>query len=136
MIVDDIVKAARECLDTPYLHQGRLLGRGMDCAGVVVHVAKRLGYKTFDMPGYGRTPYKGLLEQAADNQPYLERINALEPGCVLMMRFTGDPQHVGIYTGDTIIHSYEAVKKVCEHRLDDKWLKRIVRIYRFRDLDL
>jgi len=135
MIVDDIINAARECLDTPYLHQGRRIGKGLDCAGVVAHVASRLGYKTIEVPGYGRTPYKGLLEKAADSQPFLERINSLEPGCVLMMRFTGDPQHVGIYTGENIIHAYQAVEKVCEHRLDDKWLKRIVRIYRFKDVE-
>jgi cell wall-associated NlpC family hydrolase len=51
-----------------------------------------------------------------------------------MMRFTGEPQHVGIYTGDTLIHAYESVGKVVEHRMDDKWLRRIVRVYRFKDM--
>jgi len=136
MKLDDIVSAARECIGTPYQHQGRVLGKGMDCAGVVAHVAGRLGYDTLEVSGYGRSPYKGLLEQAADSQPFLERIFAIEPGCVLMMRFTGDPQHVGIYTGTTLIHSYQAVEKVCEHALDKTWTKRIVRMYRFKDIEL
>jgi len=136
MKLDDIVSAARECIGTPYQHQGRVLGKGMDCAGVVAHVAGRLGYDTLEVSGYGRSPYKGLLEQAADSQPFLERIFAIESGCVLMMRFTGDPQHVGIYTGTTLIHSYQAVEKVCEHSLDKIWTKRIVRMYRFKDIEL
>ena len=30
---DDIVAAAREYLDTPFVHQGRVKGVGIDCAG-------------------------------------------------------------------------------------------------------
>ena len=131
---DDIITYARECLGTPYLHQGRLIGLGMDCAGVIVHVAKRLGFEPLETPGYARTPSQGLLESAADSQDWLERTPFMQAGDVLMMRFTGDPQHVGIYTGENLIHSYEGIGRVCEHRLDSKWAARIVRIYRFRGI--
>jgi cell wall-associated NlpC family hydrolase len=75
-----------------------------------------------------------MMEAAADTQPYLMRVTDMQAGDVLMMRFTGEPQHVGIYTGDTLIHAYESVGKVVEHRMDDKWLRRIVRVYRFKDM--
>jgi len=52
----------------------------------------------------------------------------------LLMRFMGDPQHLAIYAGETIIHAFAAGRKVCEHRLDDVWRARIVRIYRFRGI--
>jgi NlpC/P60 family putative phage cell wall peptidase len=130
---DDIIAYARECLGTPYLHQGRLLGIGLDCAGVIAHVAKRLGYEPVETPGYSRTPSNGLLELAADTQEWLYRVHEMQAGDILMMRFTGDPQHVGIYTGENLIHSYEGIGRVVEHRLDTKWKSRIMRIYRFKD---
>ena len=48
------------------------------------------------------------------------------------MRFSGEPQHLAIFTGENIIHSYESVGKVCEHRMADVWAVRIVRVYRFK----
>lgn len=131
---DDIIAYARECLGTPFQHQGRVLGRAMDCAGVIVHVAQRLGFTPVQPAGYSRTPSNGALEDAAAAQPYLERIYTRQPGDVLMMRFTGEPQHVGIFAYDTLIHCYESVGRVVEHRLDHRWEARIVRMYRYKDV--
>lgn len=73
------------------------------------------------------------MEAALDAQPCLEIVTDKQPGDILLMRFTAEPQHVAIYTADdTIIHSYEAVKKVCEHSLNSQWAARIVKIYRFK----
>lgn len=127
----EIIAYARECLGTPFRHQGRICGVALDCAGVVVYVAKRLGFEVIETPGYARTPSGGLLEAAADAQPYLTRVYDRQPGDVLMMRFEGDPQHVCIFTGETIIHALWKSKKVSEHRLDAVWESRITRIYRF-----
>ena len=51
------------------------------------------------------------------------------------MRFAADPQHLAIYTGETIIHAYEAVGRCCEHRLSSMWKARIVRLYRFAGVE-
>ena len=53
------------------------------------------------------------------------------PGDLLLMRFAGEPQHLAVFTGETIIHAYQATGRVVEHSLDDKWRRRIVRVYRF-----
>lgn len=134
MTADDIISAARECLGTPFQHQGRINSLALDCAGVIVHVATKFGLQSIEPTGYGRSPCNGMLEAAADEQTYLARVTTMQAGDVLMMRFTGEPQHVGIYTGENIIHAYESVGKVVEHRMDDKWLRRIVRVYRFKDM--
>lgn len=128
-----IIAAARECLGTPFRHQGRLLGEGLDCAGVAVHVARRIGCEVLDVPGYGRTPAFGLLELALDAQGCLEAVALADrrPGDLLLMRFDGDPQHLAILAEGTIIHAYESVGKCCEHRLSSPWVARIVRAYRF-----
>jgi hypothetical protein len=49
MIADNVIEAARECLGTPFRHQGRIVGEALDCAGVAVHVAERLGYGVLDV---------------------------------------------------------------------------------------
>lgn len=134
MTADDIIAAARQCLGTPFRHQGRLLGFGLDCAGVAIHVARQIGVGHLDVSGYGRTPAGGQLEQSLDSQPCLSRIAIGErcPGDLLLMRFASDPQHLAILAGDTIVHAYETVGQCCEHRLSSMWSARIVRVYRFR----
>lgn len=133
MTADDIVTAARALVGVPFKHQGRTRN-GLDCAGLVVHVAATLGLKYTDHGGYARSPSDGLLESALDMQPCLELLPNkadMQAGDVLLMRFK-EPQHLGIYTGENIIHSYSTVGKVCEHRLADVWKARIMRVYRFK----
>lgn len=129
----DIVAAARSLIGTPFRHQGRVPGLALDCAGLVIAVAAQLGIDHFDVPGYGRRPHQGLLEQTLDTQPALHAVgrSAHQAGDILLMRFAREPQHLAISAGDTIIHSWEAAGKVCEHGLDDVWQSRIVRVYRF-----
>lgn len=137
MTADDVIAAARAVLDTPFRHQGRLAGRGLDCAGLGVHVARALGLEYIDDITYGRHPANGLFEAALDRQPCLVRIGDPElrqAGDYLLMRFNREPQHLSIVTDRGIIHSYREVGKVCEHRLDALWIGRIVRCYRFRGL--
>jgi cell wall-associated NlpC family hydrolase len=137
MTVDDILNHARQCLGTPFRHQGRLIAFGLDCAGVVIHVARQIGAGHIDVEGYGRNPANGQLERTLDAQPCLERVALSErtAGDVLLMRFASDPQHLAICAGETLIHAYESVGRCCEHRLSSLWAARIVRVYRFRGVE-
>ncbi len=134
MTADDIITAARSCLDTPFLHQGRIPGLALDCAGLVVAVAQYLGVEHVDLGGYSRNPSNGILEQALDLQPCLERVAAKQTGDVLLMRIGTEPQHLAILDGENIIHAYSSVGNVCEHRLTEQWVRRIVRVYRFKGM--
>lgn len=129
-----ILAAARAELGTPFVHMGRRPGVALDCAGLIVQVAAALGVAHADVDGYPRRPGNGLLESTLDNQPALERVAAMQAGDILLMRFHGDPQHLGIFTGENLIHAYQPVGKVCEHRLTAAWRRRVVRIYRFKGL--
>ena len=131
----DIVIEARRHIGTPFQHQGRLPGLALDCAGLVVVVAKACGIEIFDAQGYGRTP-NGALEATIAAQVCVDKVQVADrqAGDVLTMRFGKEMRHVAICAGDTIIHSYEAVGKVCEHALDAMWAKRIVSVYRFKGL--
>ncbi len=136
MTADDILNHARQCLGTPFRHQGRMVGFGLDCAGVAIHVARQIGVGHLDVSGYGRTPADGQLERSLDAQPCLERValGHRQAGDLLLMRFASDPQHLAICAGETIIHAYEHVGQCCEHRLSSMWAARIVRVYRFRGM--
>ena len=131
----DIVAEARKHIGTPFKHQGRLPGMALDCAGLVVIVAQNCGIEIFDAQGYGRTP-NGALEATIAAQVCVDKVPIAErqAGDVLTMRFGKEMRHVAICAGDTVIHSYEAVGKVCEHALDAMWGKRIVSVYRFKGL--
>ena len=135
MTPDAILDAARALIGTPFRHQGRIPHLALDCAGLVVAVAQAVGAEYADQTGYSRSPSGRLLENALDGQPGLVRVAQLaarQPGDVLLMRFAGDPQHLAIDAGATIIHAYEAVGEVVEHDMTDAWLRRIARVYRFR----
>ena len=136
MTETDIIQLARAQLGTPFKHQGRVPGLALDCAGLFVVVASALGLQVLDEQGYGRTPWQGLLEQCIARQPFLREVpkGEMRAGDVLLMRFTGEPQHIAIHAGATVIHAYESVGRVVEHRLADVWRARVVRVYRFEDL--
>jgi len=136
MTPETIIAAARELLDMPFRHQGRASSGKTDCAGVICHVAESHGLPYADQTNYPRLPGRGRLESAIDDQPCLIRVpvSTRQAGDVLLMKFAGDPQHLAIFTGKTIIHAYETVGKVAEHRLDEAWERRIVRVYRFTEV--
>ena len=54
----DAVRVARTYIGTPFHHMGRLPGVGLDCAGLLVCVARELKLVApdFDTPAYAPTP--------------------------------------------------------------------------------
>ena len=131
-MIDQILNSARACLETPFRHQGRVAGVGMDCAGLAVHIVEDLGLPYKDMYGYSRVPHEGKLKAMLDLQPSLQQVSTPEPGDLLLMKFGGEPTHIAVFTGSTVIHAYEAAGKVCEHILDSDWKAWIVASYRIR----
>lgn len=132
-IAEKIVTAARSAIGTPFRHQGRIVGHGLDCAGLAVIAAQAAGIDVQDEQGYPRLPGGARLESAFDRQLGLARIPVTEimNGDILLMTFEGQPQHVAIVCGENIVHAYERVGRVVEHGLTDFWRKRIIRAYRF-----
>lgn len=126
-----IIAAARECIGTPFAHQGRIINKALDCAGVAVHVFDSMGCEVDQPAAYSRTPNNAMLEYWADRQPFLTRETIPQAGDILLMKFKREPQHVAIFTGVGLIHAYEPFGRVVEHDMDAKWRKRIVRAYRF-----
>jgi cell wall-associated NlpC family hydrolase len=138
MTPDNVVSAARLALGTPFKHQGRTVGKGLDCAGLLAHVCAAHDQPVIEQPGYARHPSGGLLEAALDAQPALVRVRGMpQAGDFVLMKFETDsaPSHLGIVAGKTLIHAWAIARKVCEHDFAAEWQGRVVRVYRFRELN-
>ncbi len=126
----DVIAAARGSVGTPFHHGGRLPGVGLDCIGVIVCAASACGLLHSDMAAYPLRPNGQLRENL--NVQLVEVPYALA-GDVLLMSFGGEPHHVALFTGPTIIHAYITVKKCIEQPMADLWNKRVRGVYRFRE---
>ncbi|GER07176.1 hypothetical protein GCM10007972_18040 [Iodidimonas muriae] len=130
-MADEIVTAARRWLGTPFHHQGRVRGVGVDCAGLVIGVARELDLMCIDVTGYGHRPDDTEMERLV--RAHLTEIPLAEAGLgdVLLLLIDGRPQHLAIRTDIGMIHAYAPARKVVEHRIDDSWASRIVAAFRF-----
>lgn len=119
-----IVAKAREYLETPFHHQARLKGVGVDCIGLVICVARELELiaPDFDIQAYPRVPDgKTLMDTARQHMIEIDK-SAVQPGDVLVISFGALPQHFGIFGdyrngGLSIIHAASNSGKVIETRL-------------------
>lgn len=134
---DKIIEIASACIGTPFQHQARIPGVGIDCAGLLVHCFRSLDLDHHDELGYPRNPYDGMLEKILLSQPSLVKIGKsdIEAGDWLTMRIRTSPQHIALHAGFIgghayIIHASDQHKKVVKHRLDDMWRARITGAFR------
>lgn len=133
----DIVNEARRWLGTPFHHQGRQLGVGVDCVGVLFGVAWALGISDFDHRAYHRRP--NTDEMGALLRGHLDAIAVADAdaGDVLRFNIEQRPQHLGILTGhNTILHAFQTVGRCVEHRMDARWWRRVVSAHRFPGVTL
>jgi len=132
----DVVAAARAEMGTAWMHQARLPGVALDCAGLVIVTAKRLGLvpQTWDIADYGRLPDGSLLDRCDE---HMQRIGAMELGAVLVVAITGQPQHMGIvgdyrHGGWSLIHAASNARpgRVIETRLMFHRAQQLRAVYR------
>ena len=134
MNIPAFIAAAESYAGTPFLHQGRLPGVGLDCAGVVVCALQQVGHPVTDAPpGYGRLPNQGMLERTVAETCDKVAASALQDGDVLMFRFTKEPQHLAVYAAGRLIHAWQDIGRVVVHDFDKVWRRRMVAAYRVRD---
>ena len=145
-----IVSEARSWIGTPFHHQGRLRGVGVDCIGLVIGICealclqsravdrkgRKIPFTAIDEKGYAPEPQGNLLRTKLDD--FLERIPAdsMKPGDIALFVMARHPQHVAVIGdhpagGLSLIHAYSPRGGVCEHGYNEKWRGRIVSAYRF-----
>lgn len=129
--LSDVVRVARTWLGTPYHHQGRLKGVGVDCAGLVIGVAHELGLSDFDISGYAPRPDGASLSRLCAQHMRALTLDQLCPGDVLLFKFEAHPGHLGILSASNqLIHAYLPRRRVIEHGLDSAWWRQLAGQYR------
>ena len=145
-----IIEEARTWLGTAFCHQGRSKKTsnhqgGCDCLGLIIGVAKKLQLKSrngmclgdFDRLDYQSTPPSELLVKSLEQHCRL--LQYPRPGAIVLLSFLNNPQHLAIiathhYNNSeelSIVHAYQTLGVVCEHRFDYKWQRRVVSFYSF-----
>lgn len=134
-----IVWAARAWIDTPYAHQGRVKGVGVDCVGLLIGVAKDLGKiaPDWDVTGYARVPDGVELMHHLEERFDTIAFDDMRPGDFVCIAFAAAPQHVGVvgdyaHGGFSFIHAASKFKRVVEHRLLFSRQMRFVSAFRFK----
>jgi len=132
-----IVFEARTWLDTPFHHQGRVKGEGVDCAGLPIGVAKACGLTWADVSGYGRVPRHGVFQAVV--QSTLQRIfvQEVQPGDLMVFAWRAEPQHIAIVSQTAplrIIHAWQDAGRCVENDLDSTWRARLRGCYRWPEL--
>ena len=130
-----IVAEARRWLGVPWRHQGR--GReGLDCAGLVVRVARALDLGDHDHTGYGRhAEGQGFVAHFSDHLDPLA-IPAARDGDVALFAERAYPCHCAILSTrhgrPHLIHAHAMRRAVIEEPFAGEWPDRLVRVFRFR----
>ncbi len=133
----DIVSAARGYLGVPWRHQGRD-GRGLDCAGLVVVVARQLGLADHDVTGYSRHAqgfaFVEAFRAAMDPVP----VAAMRPGDVALFADAVQPCHCALVSEKHgvlhLIHAHALRRQVIEEPYRGEWPDKVSFAFRFRGL--
>lgn len=123
----NIVETARSFVGTPFRHQGRSPGVGLDCVGLVAKTAHQLGISDYDWTNYQRyASWASEFESHFSNNMDRVRITEIRPGHVVIFRQEQFPCHCGIVgeragRGLSLIHAYILRRKVVEEDFTGEW---------------
>lgn len=139
---DDIQREARQIIGAEWVHQGRNPGTGIDCIGVIVWVANKLGLHFPDRTNYSREPVGELLVDEVRERLDEIPINEAKEGDILVLRTAGKrlPTHIAILVkGDSeymLIHSIQisTVRRTVEEPYR-RWKRLVTHAFRFRGLE-
>ncbi len=128
-----VIEAARECLGTPFHHQGRAAGIGLDCIGLLVVALRKAGFEVQDRTDYLPRP-DGVSLIAGIEAHGAKKVETIQAGDILVFRYGQQPQHVALATsGATLIHAFAPARRVVETAIGDYWRRRLVAVYRIEE---
>lgn len=131
MNTEKFIAAARACLGTPFHPQGRSVGGGLDCAGLIIIAAAAAGVTLHDTPAYDMPPSAATLLHGL-TQNNLTPQAFIVPSALLLFRIGGQPQHMAIASGsDSMIHAYAPAGRVVETNIGPAWHSRLIGIFTF-----
>ena len=139
---DQIIAAARSLKGTPFQHQGRIPGIGLDCAGVPIAVANICEITAaFDFRRYSHFPRPEMVRRELTNNldPVPGGIAAARSGDVVYLADHGYATHMGIVAEIdgylTLIHSSKRDGGVVESRIDEDLARDVRGVFSFRGIE-
>lgn len=135
----EIIHAGRLLIGTPWHHQARCPGVGIDCIGLLVCVARALSVPHQDCVTYTRDPNpEQFLRELSRSLVRLPIDSAVAQGLVgvFWIRHANEPKHAAIFTDRGMIHTHQSVGKVVEHSIGELWQKRLHSIWSFPEWQL
>jgi cell wall-associated NlpC family hydrolase len=131
----DIVKEAESWIGTPFKHQGRIKGVGIDCYGLVVEVARHFGITKYKSPSYGRIPQPGLMWKTLRQEMIESNLNNAKPGYVFFMAFDKSPMHLAIFDGENIIHALALSGKCVKQRFTKEQAQKVRGVFYYKGVE-
>lgn len=142
-----IVDRARQYVGTPFRHQGRRIGVGIDCIGLILCVAEDLNLKDRedkpflrgDYPSYGPQPIDSFVHQECDRRLVRRNVWQMDEGDIVSMRVPHLPTHTAFIVKREqslyLVHAYSGgPERTVEHILSDPWRRRIVGAFSFPEV--
>lgn len=135
----NIIIEAFTWVGTPYHHQARVKGVGVDCAQLVAGVAenvfprlKPINTEVYSVEWHMHNREEKMCQIIesfnCESKPVEERL----PGDILTFQFGRVQSHMGILINDgQFIHARLDIGKVVINQLSGDWLSRLGRVYQF-----
>jgi NlpC/P60 family putative phage cell wall peptidase len=138
MTPEKIVEEARTWLKTPWIHEARIKGAGVDCANFLIGVYAEVGLIEPFTPAH--YPPDWMLHQEGELflqylLKYTVKVDNIQPGDVVMYKFGRTESHGAIVTKwPEIIHAYRPEQMVVYGNGESLAMKdRLAGIYRHKD---
>ncbi|MBB3991342.1 NlpC/P60 family protein [Croceicoccus naphthovorans] len=133
----DIVTAARGWIGTPFAWGQALRGKGCDCKGLIVGVARELALPGADSIEAQFVGYRDRVDAdrlVAGMRRNFDPVNVAQDGDVLLLTVSGKPQHLAIYAGaGRMIHTYSRGPDcVIEVPMASIWRRAVASVWRWK----
>lgn len=141
----DMIREAKALEGIKYKDKGRDVIGGLDCAGVLVTVAHRLGLSDYDSLDYSRRPNAVELKRELDRIAQLEMIPNKwdwQSGDIGLFSTDSHPVHLGFLERDEmgrefVIHAWAPARKVVRSEVTRDDLQnnpklKLRRVYRYK----
>jgi hypothetical protein len=133
-----IIAEARGWLGVPWRHQGRTRA-GVDCAGLVVMVARALEFTDYDATGYSRRASGFDFVRHFQAAMAAVRVAEAMPGDVLVFADGAYPCHCGFLSlwqdHPHLIHAHVSRRQVVEEPYLGEWPGSVRFAFRFHGIE-
>lgn len=132
MVSEQVLIEARKWLKTPWRHNQKLIGQGVDCVRFIEAVFRdALGLEFGDIDCYARMPEGDEILTFLQSTKCLKQIplDDKQPGDLLLFTLGKIPYHLGISNGFGLIHA-DSHHGVTELTSMGRWQRRLVAAFR------